>query len=285
MLLDGKKLRDEKIELLQEKIDILDVKPTLVVVQVGDDPASKVYVGQKEKLALKLGFNFIHKKYDADVSEEYLIEEIKKMNEDSNINGIIVQLPISKHLDEHNIINNIDPSKDVDGLTDINAGRLFHGSESFIPCTPKGIMSLLENNGISVSGKRVSVVGRSILVGRPMQALLLNNDATVTMCHSKTVNLSSVLKESDIVIVAIGKPNFITADMVKDDVVIVDVGINRVDGKLVGDVDFNDVVNKASFITPVPGGVGPMTVISLMENTYLAYLKENENKKILKKEL
>ena len=274
MILDGKKLRDKKMLELEDKINDLKEKPTLAVVQIGDDPASDVYVRQKRNAALKLGITFKHFKLDKNIKEEEVAKIIDELNKREDINGLMIQLPIPKSMNEENLINLINPDKDVDGLTDINAGRIWKGKDGFIPCTPKGIITLLKEYNISFISKKVAMIGRSILVGRPMAALLLKENATVTICHSKTENLKDILLDSDIVIAAVGKPKMITKDMIKDKAVIVDVGINRTENGLIGDVDFDGIKDKASFITPVPGGVGPMTVCSLMQNTYEAYNKQ-----------
>lgn len=271
-ILDGKKIKMEKLEELKREIEKLNRKLGLVVIQVGEDQASTVYVNQKNKMAEMLGYNFNHIKLPSDISEIELINVINKLNVDDNVDGILVQMPVPKHINAKNIQNAIIPSKDVDGLNDVNAGKLMHNVDCLIPCTPLGIMGILEYYNISVSGKNVVIVGRSDLVGRPMATLMLNNDATVTICHSKTNNLSDYTKNADILIVAVGKSKMITADMVKDGVVIIDVGMNRVDGKLCGDVDYENVAKKASYITPVPGGVGQMTVLTLGKNVYKAYL-------------
>ncbi len=267
-IIDGKKVRDLRTKELIEKISKLNTKLSLVVISVGDDPASRVYVSQKEKLANTVGYNFINLHYDS-IKEEDLILEIKKLNKDQSITGIIVQLPLPNYLNEHKILETIDPLKDVDGLTSYNLIKLIKKEESLIPCTPKGIISLLEYYKIDLL-KNVVIVGRSELVGLPLFHLLLNKNATITLCHSKTKNLKDYTSKADILIVAVGKKGLITKDMIKKNSIIIDVGINRVDNKLYGDVDF-ECSKYASLITPVPGGVGPMTVISLMENVYDAY--------------
>lgn len=270
-LLDGKKVKKEKLEKLKE--EIINHKGTvgLAVIQIGDDPASSVYVRQKEKMANDLGYSFRHIKLDENISEEEVLKLINQLNEDDLIDGILVQMPIPQHLDSKKIQNSVHYLKDVDGLTDINAGRLIHNQETLVPCTPMGIMTLLEYYGIEVSGKNVVIVGRSDLVGKPLAALMTNEDATVTLCHSKTQNLSWYTKNADILVVAVGKPNMIKEDDVKENAIVIDVGINRLeDGTLCGDVDFDGVSKKASYITPVPGGVGQMTVYELGNNTYKA---------------
>ena len=270
-LLDGKKVKKEKLEQLKEELLKLQEQVGLAVIQIGEDPASCVYVRQKEKMAESLGYYFEHIKLDENVEESDVLNLIDRLNENDKIDGILVQMPIPKHLDSKKIQNRVDYLKDVDGLTDINAGRLMHNQESLVPCTPMGIMTLLEYYGIDISGKNVTIVGRSDLVGKPLAQLMINNNATVTLCHSKTNNLSMHTKNADILVAAIGHPNMIKKEDVKEGAVIIDVGINRLsDGTLCGDVDFEDVKDKASYITPVPGGVGQMTVYELGNNTYKA---------------
>lgn len=269
-IIDGKKISLEVKEKLKNEISALVKKPTLVVISVGDDPASKVYVKQKEKCAQYVGINYIHLNYDQ-IEENILLSKIEELNNDNSINGIIVQLPLPKYLDSAQIVNAISPQKDVDGLSYINAGKLLNNERCLVSCTPKGIMYLLENEKIDLEGKNVVVIGRSILVGKPMMNLLINANATVTLCHSRTKEIEKITKKADVLIVAIGKKHFIKKDMVKRGSVIIDVGINRVDGKLYGDVDYDDVYDKVKKITPVPGGVGPMTVVMLMSNVLESY--------------
>ena len=270
-LLDGKIVKKQILEELKQDVEKLERKPGLVVIQVGEDPASKVYVGQKEKMAQAIGINFEHLKLKENVTQEKLEREIKKRNKDDNVDGILVQMPLPKHLDTKKIQNLIDDKKDVDGLSDINAGKLMHQVDCLEPCTPKGIMEILDYYKIPVEGKNVVIVGRSDLVGKPLAAMMLNKNATVTVAHSKTNNLKEVTKTADILVAAVGKKGLITEDMVKEDAVIIDVGINRVEDKLYGDVDFDGVKDKVSYITPVPGGVGQMTVASLGQNVIKAY--------------
>lgn len=270
-LLDGRKVKKEKLQQLREKLNRCEEQVGLAVIQIGEDPASSVYVRQKEKMANDLGYYFKHIKLAENVTEEEVLSLIDQLNEDNLIDGILVQMPIPKHLDSKKIQNRVHYLKDVDGLTDINAGRLIHNQDTLVPCTPMGIMTLLEYYGIEVSGKNVVIVGRSDLVGKPLAALMTNQDATVTICHSKTKNLSTYTKQADILVVAVGKSNLIREKDVKEEAIIIDVGINRLeDGKLCGDVDFESVSRKASYITPVPGGVGQMTVYELGNNTYKA---------------
>ena len=271
MLLDGKTVKKELLEKLKEELLTLPRQLGLTLIQVGEDPASNVYVGQKEKMALEVGYNFNHVKLDENVTEEELLKVIDELNADELVDGILVQMPLPKHLDAKKIQNRVDPFKDVDGLCDINAGKLMHNVDTLVPCTPYGIMSMLEHYEIDVTGKNVVVIGRSDLVGKPIAQLMQNANATVTVCHSKTANLAEYTKMADILVVAIGKANFITGDMIKENAVVIDVGINRVDGKLVGDVDFTSAEEIASYITPVPGGVGQMTVAELGRNVLKAH--------------
>lgn len=281
--MNGKVLRDKKLTELKEKLGTLDCQLGLAVIQVGKDEASNVYVKQKEKLATDLGYKFIHKVFEEDVDQDKLIRYIKKLNKDDSIDGILVQMPLPKHLDSSLIQNTIDSYKDVDGLTFINAGRLVQGMPSLVPCTPKGIIDLLDEYKIKLEGSQVVVIGRSVLVGKPMSNLLTNRNASVTICHSKTKDISLYTKNADIVIVAVGKQGFLKADMVKDGAVVIDVGISRINGKLKGDVDYDNVSKVAGYITPVPGGVGPMTVYELMANVLVAHnLREKYVKKASK---
>ncbi len=276
-LLDGKIVKQKKLNELKKNIDKLDEKLGLVVIQIGDDKASNVYVKNKEKMAEQLGYNFKHIKLSEDVKEDEVLNIIDKLNNDDTVDGILVQMPIPKHLNPKRIQNKVVYYKDVDGLTDINMGRLTHNVESLIPCTPLGIINLLEHYKIDIEGRHVVIVGRSDLVGKPLAALMTNKNATVTLCHSKTKDLTSITKLADILVVAVAIPNFIKAKDIKDNAVIIDVGINRlIDGSLCGDVDFENVKEKASYITPVPGGVGQMTVATLGYNTYKAHLLRQE---------
>ncbi len=241
--------------------------PTLACVLVGDDPASQVYVRNKETACKNAGINSVIKRLSADSTEQEVADVISTLNADKNISGILLQLPLPKHLDENALINLISPSKDVDSLTDLNLGRLFAGKHIVAPCTAAGIIDLLDHYNIQIDGKQAVVIGRSLLVGKSVANLLEQRNATVTVCHSKTQNLADVTRQADILIVAIGKPNYVSADMVKQGAVVIDVGINRLETGLVGDVDFDKVKQKASYITPVPGGVGPMTIAELLQNT------------------
>lgn len=276
-IIDGKSIAEEIYKELRREIDNLPEKPGLAVILVGEDPASIVYVRNKERACKKLGLNFKFINLPSNISKEELKSILKELNVDNSINGIIVQLPIPKHLDPFEITSLINPLKDVDGLHPDNIGRLVSNNPRLIPCTPLGIVELIKREGIDVRGKRAVIVGRSNLVGKPMLHLLLSLDATVTICHSKTLDLKEETSRADILIVAVGRPKFITRDMVKEGAVVIDVGINRVDDRLVGDVDFEGVFDKASIVTPVPGGVGPMTVAMLMKNLITAYKIQNQN--------
>lgn len=268
IILDGKKLRDKIFENLKQRLNNMSEKPTLAVILVGDDPASQIYVKNKKKTAENLGINSIVINYPSDISENILLDKIQELNNDNKITAILVQLPLPKHIDKFKIIDAIAPEKDVDGLTPYNSGKLFSGEEPYVyPCTPKGILLLLDEYNIELEGKHVVVIGRSNLVGKPVAQMLLNRNATVTMCHSHTKNLSDITKTADIVVSAVGK-NIIGEKMLKSDCVVVDVGIFKdVNGKICGDVDFASASKIAAYISPVPGGVGPMTIASLMLNT------------------
>ena len=249
-------------------------RPGLAVIIVGEDPASQVYVRNKRRACEEVGFYSEAYELPATTTQEELNALVDKLNANDKIHGILCQLPLPKHLDENEVILRIDPKKDVDAFHPINVGRIMIGDYSFLPCTPAGVMALLERSGIEISGKECVVVGRSNIVGKPQAMLLLHANGTVTVCHSRTKNLAEVCRRADILVAAIGKADFFTADMVKDGAVVIDVGMNRrADGKLTGDVDFESVAPKASYITPVPGGVGPMTITMLMQNTLTAALK------------
>ena len=272
-LLDGKQAKAKILESLKEKTNKLDTRLGFVVIQIGEDPASSIYNNQKEKMAHFLNYDFKNIKLAETVSEEEVIGLINTLNNDDTVDGILVQMPIPKSLNAKRIQNAIHPLKDVDGLTDVNAGKLVHDNDALVPCTPAGVLDLLNLNNIEVSGKNVVIIGRSNLVGKPLATLLSNHNATVTLCHSKTNNLKEHTRLADILIVAIGKPNSITKDYVKDGSVVIDVGINRLEkNKLCGDVDFDSVAPIVSYITPVPGGVGPMTVAHLAKNIYKAHI-------------
>lgn len=272
-LLDGKQMALELEEELKARVDALREKgytPGLTVILVGDDPASQTYVSNKEKACARLGIRSTTLRMPGDTTQEALESAIREANADSSVNGILVQLPLPAHLDADRALSLILPEKDVDGFHDINAGRLSRGLDCVVACTPKGALHMLKRAGIPIAGKEAVIVGRSNIVGKPMALLLLKENATVTICHSRTANLAEHTRRADILVAAIGKPRFITADMVKEGAVVIDVGINRVDGKLCGDVDFEPVSEKASYITPVPGGVGKMTIAMLMDNTVAA---------------
>ena len=270
-IIDGKQIAKEvRAEIAAECAELKKkgIIPGLAVVIVGTDPASQVYVRNKKKACEEVGFRSEVFELPEETTEEELLALVKKLNEDINIHGILVQLPLPEHLDDEVIIANIDPKKDVDAFHPSNVGKIMIGNYDFLPCTPAGVMVLLEKSGIDVSGKECVVVGRSNIVGKPQAMLLLHANGTVTICHSRTKDLAEVTRRADILVVAIGKADFITGDMVKDGAVVIDVGMNRkADGKLTGDVDFATVEPKASYITPVPGGVGPMTITMLLRNT------------------
>lgn len=252
-------------------------KPGLAVIIVGDDPASKVYVNNKKKACELVGF--LSKEYalPAQTTQQELMELVKMLNNDDEINGILCQLPLPKHLDEKAVIEAISPKKDVDAFHAVNVGKIMIGDYDFLPCTPAGVMELLAYYNIDIEGKECVVLGRSNIVGKPMSMLLLHKNGTVTICHSRTKNLAEVCKRADILVAAVGIARFVTADMVKENAVVIDVGINRMDnGKLCGDVDFEGVQKVASYITPVPGGVGPMTIATLMKNTLTAFKIQNK---------
>jgi methylenetetrahydrofolate dehydrogenase (NADP+)/methenyltetrahydrofolate cyclohydrolase len=270
IILDGKKCSEMRLELLKEEIEDSGLYPRLATVIVGSDPASKMYVRMKHRACEQVGIGSVGIELSADSATDKVLEAVTQLNRDTDIDGILVQLPLPKQVDTERVIDAINPQKDVDGYHPENMGLLFSGKPRFTSCTPTGIMTLLAEYKIPIAGARAVVVGRSIDVGRPMAALLLNADATVTICHSKTKDLAQELKQADILISAIGKAHFIQPEMVKPGAVVIDVGINQLEGRLVGDVDFAKVSVIASAITPVPGGVGPMTIATLMENTYRA---------------
>lgn len=274
IILDGKSLSAKVKDELKGNVNSFFQTPILAVITIGDDAASEVYVKNKRKACEYVGMSFLHIDYASSVKEEIVIKKIKQLNKDKSINGIIVQLPIPENYNVSKIINTIDPTKDVDGLTNKEAGKLIQNEKCLIPCTPKGIMEIFKEYKIELEGKHVVIVGRSILVGKPLMLECLNKNATVTMCHSKTKDLKKYTKDADILIVAVGKKYLIDKTMVKKDSVIIDVGINRIDGKLYGDVNPN-VEEVCGYLTPVPGGVGPMTVSMLLKNTFEAYKNQN----------
>ncbi|MFH1200213.1 MAG: bifunctional methylenetetrahydrofolate dehydrogenase/methenyltetrahydrofolate cyclohydrolase FolD [Candidatus Micrarchaeota archaeon] len=288
-IIDGKKIAEKVLAEVKEEAGKLKAKgvlPTLAVVLVGNDEASKVYVAGKGRKAKELGLGSQEYLLPAQTTEKELLDLVEKLNRDSGVHGILVQFPVPRHISERKVRRAILPAKDVDGLHPCNQGRLLEGDEGLVPCTPEGAIRLLEEYGIELNGKHAVVVGRSLLVSKPLALMLLNRDATVTICHSHTKNLAEITRQADVLCVAVGKPRLITAGMVKDGVVVIDVGINRLDGPtvkedvpgvekvskkiLVGDVDFAQVCKKASAITPVPGGVGPMTIAMLLRNTVKA---------------
>lgn len=275
-ILDGKKLRDKIIENLKAKVDTFDEKPTLVVILVGENPASKIYVNNKKKMAEKIGIHSEVINYPANITEAELLNKIEELNNNKKVTAILVQLPLPKHISKDNVMNKIIPSKDVDGFTPYNFGKLFSGETPTVyPCTPKGILLLLDEYNIEIEGKHVVIVGRSNIVGKPLSQMMLNKNATVTICHSHTKNLSQITKTADILVSAVGK-NIIEGEMLKTDCVIVDVGIFKDEnGKTRGDVDFESASKIASFISPVPGGIGPMTIASLMLNTVELFEKNS----------
>ena len=277
-IIDGKSISSFVKERIKEEIKHLKavgINVSLAVIIVGEDKASQLYVANKRKACESLGIISETYYLPEDTSQKELLELIDKLNKDKNTNGILVQLPLPAHLDEKAVINAILPEKDVDAFHPVNVGKIMQGDYDFVPCTPAGIMEMLKYEDIDLTGKHCVIIGRSNIVGKPMAMLMLHKNATVTICHSKTENLYEICKQADILVVAVGKPKFITSDFIKDGAVVIDVGINRVDGKLCGDVDFDDVVDKVKAITPVPGGVGPMTIAMLMKNTLTAALKQN----------
>ena len=275
IILDGKKLRDKILEKLAEEVKTFSSKPGLAVILVGDDAASQVYVNNKKKISEKIGINSQIFHYPSNTQESVLIDKIEKLNNDNKVNAILVQLPLPSHISKENVINRIDSNKDVDGFTYTNSGKLFVDNSGVVPCTPKGIVLLLNEYNIKIEGKHVVVVGRSNIVGKPMAQLMLQNNATVTICHSKTSNLEQITRTADRLISAVGK-QIITSNMVKSDCAVIDVGIFRDNsGKLRGDVDFENVSKKVEYISPVPGGVGPMTITGLRLNTVELYKNMN----------
>lgn len=274
-ILSGKEIGQSIRDRLKGEIDkILETgapKPRLAVVLIGDDPASHVYVRNKQRACEKAGIDTEDEMPSADISPDALIALVDRLNEDPAVNGVLVQLPLPDHIDEATVLERIRPEKDVDGFHPINLGKLLLGEDALAPATPSGIIAMLDHAGIEIQGKNVAMVGRSRIVGKPLAAMFVNRSATVTVCHSKTRDLKEECHRADIVVAAIGRARMIDADYIRDGAVVIDVGINRVDDKLVGDVDFDAVVDKAGAITPVPGGVGPMTITMLLHNTLKAY--------------
>jgi methylenetetrahydrofolate dehydrogenase (NADP+)/methenyltetrahydrofolate cyclohydrolase len=270
IILDGKKISEMRLGHVKEEIMDSGLNPCLATVIVGSDPGSQMYVRMKHRACGRAGIGSVAIELPGDSTTEKVLDAVIRLNRDEGIDGILVQLPLPGQVDPERITAAVDPEKDVDGFHPFNLGLLFSGRPRFSPCTPKGIMTLLSEYNIGIAGARAVVVGRSIDVGRPMAALLTNADATVTVCHSKTRNLKEEVLNADILVCAVGRAHFVTADMVKPGAVVIDVGINQLDGRLAGDVDFLPVKEIASAITPVPGGVGPMTIVTLLENTYRA---------------
>jgi len=277
VIIDGKQIAKKLRSSIAEQVTKLDRKPGLAVVLVGDDPASEVYVRNKDNACKEVGFYSEKINKPADITQAELLSEVERLNKDDKIDGILVQLPLPSHLDANQVIEAINPNKDVDGFHSENVGKLMQNKAYLRPCTPKGVMTMLATIGVDLVGKNCVVVGASNIVGRPMAMELLNARATVTICNSKTQDLSGKLKQADVIVAAVGIPKMIQGDWIKAGVIIIDVGINRLDdGTLVGDVDFDAVQDKAAWITPVPGGVGPMTIATLLENTLTAYTAREE---------
>ena len=272
--IDGKEVSAAVREQIAAEVSELKAKgitPGLAVIIVGNDPASRVYVNNKKKGCEQVGMNSFEYALPEETTTDELIALIEKLNNDKDVHGILCQLPVPKHIDEEKVLNAISPEKDVDAFHPVNCGKVMTGDYTFAPCTPAGMVEMLKYYNIPVAGKHCVIIGRSNIVGKPMAMLMLKNNATVSVCHSKTANLSEITKQADILVAAVGRANFVTADMVKDGAVVLDVGINRMeDGKLCGDVDFAAVAEKTSYITPVPGGVGPMTITMLLKNTLAA---------------
>ena len=286
IIIDGKELAKKtrtNLKIECEELKEKGITPKLAVIMVGNDPASKVYVRNKSKACEDVGVEYEEYILDNNIEQKDLINLIKKLNEDTKINGILLQSPIPNHLDINEAFRTINYKKDVDGFHPMNVGKLTLNQDTFVSCTPYGVMRMFEEYNIDLSGKNVVILGRSNIVGKPLIQCCLNKNATVTVCHSKTQNIKEITKKADVLISAIGKPVFVTEDMVKKDAVVIDVGINRLDtGKIVGDVDFNSVQQKASYITPVPGGVGPMTIAMLMNNVIKATKEQNDKIERLK---
>lgn len=275
-IIDGKAISKKVREAVKQDVKTLPTKPCLLVILVGHDQASEIYVASKEKACKNTGIESRTIRLDENVAQKEVIDCIKKANADKDITGILVQMPLPGHMNPKTVVDAIDPNKDVDGLHAINQGKLMLGEKGIIPATPKGIMRLLQEYYVDLEGKNAIVIGRSMLVGKPLAMLLLQKNATVTMAHSKTKNLKEICQNMDIIVSAVGKPKTVTEDMVKEGAVIIDVGTNRVLGTLVGDVDYLLVAPKTSRITPVPGGVGPMTIACLLENVVECYRLQHE---------
>lgn len=276
--IDGRSIAKEIHLKLEDKTNLVkdkyDKVPGIAVVLAGDDDASKVYARNIIKKAAKCGYNTYERFYGTEITEDQLMEEIELLNADDNVNGIIIQMPLPKGIDETKVINTLCPDKDIDGVTPRNIGRFYSGQKAFVPCTPKSAMTLLKSTGVEIQGKKAAVIGRSNIVGRPVAELLNRENATVTICHSRTKDLKAELLNSDIVVSAVGRAHLVDADMIKPEAIVIDVGTNVVDGKLVGDVNYDACFEKAGAITPVPGGVGPVTIMMLLENTMEAFLNK-----------
>lgn len=276
MILDGKRINKIILDEVRNEVKDLSIKLKLVVIQVGDNAAGCVYLSQIKKMCSYVGYDFDYLRFDNDVTTDMLLEVIDKLNNDDTVTGIMIQLSLPNHIDKNRVINSISPLKDVDGLTDINKGKLFNNMDCLSSCTAVGIMELLDRYNIFVKGKSVLIIGRSDIVGKPLSMMMLNNDATVTVSHSNTDNLIKYTKDADIIVTAVGISNFITSDMVNDGVIIVDVGIVKLEDGICGDVDYNNLIDKCAYITPVPGGVGPMTIAMLARNILKADKMQNK---------
>lgn len=281
-IIDGKAISANvkaQVKAEADKLKEQGIEIGLAVVIVGNNPASRVYVNNKKKACAEVGFNSYEYALPEETTQEELLDLVKKLNEDDKVNGILVQLPLPKHIDENAVINTIRPEKDVDAFHPENVGHIMIGDFNFLPCTPAGVMEMLAQSGIETEGKDCVVIGRSNIVGKPMAMLLLHKNATVTICHSRTKNLAEICRKADILVAAVGRAKFVTADMIKDGAVVIDVGMNRLEsGKLCGDVDYDGCFEKAGYITPVPGGVGPMTIAMLMKNTLTSAKVKNNIK-------
>lgn len=275
-IIDGRQIAKLIRISLKEEINLLTIVPKLVVVLVGDDPSSQVYVRNKEKFAARVGIASEVIRLDKTTTEQELLGVVDKLNNDKSVNGILVQFPVPSHISQDKVMNTISPQKDVDGLNIQNVGKLVSGTKGLTPCTPTGIIELIQSTGIDISGKNAVVIGRSMLVGKPIAMMLLANNATVTICHSRTKDISTHLLNADIVVAAVGIPNFIKGNMIKKGAVVIDVGTTKVDDKLVGDVEFDTAIKNAAYITPVPGGVGPMTIAMLLKNTLSAAVEQSK---------
>lgn len=274
----SKIIKEEKVNLTKRitKLNKRGIKPRLAVILVGNDEASEIYVSRKESICEELGIEYLDIHLNEEISQEELVNKINELNNDNLIHGILLQLPLPKHLDSKEAICSINPNKDVDGLHPTNIGMLVSGNENILPCTAKGIITILDSIKTKYEGKNCVVIGRSVLVGKSVASLLTNRNSTVTLCHSRTKELDKYTKKADILIVATGKPNLITCEMIRRGTIVIDVGINRLDGKIVGDVDFQNCLDKVKYITKVPGGVGPMTIISLAKNVVELSEKNND---------